>query len=105
MKLNPWIYVAICLFGSVLLVIASGVGEDGSMATLERPWFFVAATLLIWLLTHPLGVLGQVLLMPLVFMGIATPVDAFLAALPIAVGMGYVQWYIVVPRYLCCRKQ
>jgi hypothetical protein len=100
MKINRWIYIAICLIAGALLAFATGVSENPATGHSENPLYLAAATLLIWVLTHPAGILAQAVSMPLIYNGIATPSEAFVMALPVAVAMGYVQWYVVVPRLL-----
>lgn len=88
-RVNRWLYLAICLFGGVLLAATTGVSED--------PIYLFLANLLVFALTHPAGLLAQAVSLPLIYTGIATQAEAFLAALPLAVAMGYLQWYVVVP--------
>lgn len=99
-KINRWTYLSTCLIGGVLLASATGVSENPTTGISSSPMYLVAATLLVWLLTHPAGILAQAVSMPLIYTGIATQSEAFMVALPVAMAMGYVQWYVVVPRLL-----
>ena len=93
MKINRWIYLSTGVVGGTVLSVAA-------MPMSENPWYFLAATLLVWVLTHPLGILAYAVFLPPYLTGIATIEEAFLLSLPVAMGMGYLQWYVLLPRFI-----
>lgn len=100
MKINRGTYLVVCLLGGLLLATITGVHENPRTGISEMPIYLSGAKLLIWLFTHPAGVLAQAVSIPLTYSGIATESEAFIMSLPVAVVMGYIQWYVIVPRYL-----
>lgn len=100
LKMNRSTYLAISLLGGLLLAAATGISENPKTGISEMPLYLTAAKLLIWLLTHPAGILAQTIAIPLTYTGIATQSEAFILSLPVAVIMGYIQWYVIVPRYM-----
>jgi hypothetical protein len=69
----------------------------------ELTWLpFWAAYQLIHVLTYPLAAFAEAVVLLLVGLGLATTSEALIAAWPLYVGLGYVQWFVVLPR-LCER--
>lgn len=100
MKFSRRNYLVVCFFGGLLLAVVTGVYEDPRTGVSEMPLYLTGAKLLVWLLTHPAGILAQAVSIPLTYTGIATQSEAFILSLPIAVALGYIQWYVIVPKYL-----
>ena len=103
MRIKPWIYLVTGIVGGALLLYpvleaesASGqlVGEQ----LVQAVGYCFAASVLISLLTYPAGSLALLVAIPLAYHGIATIGEAFFLMLLIAMGLGYLQWYVVLPR-------
>ena len=95
MKLNRWVYMVIV----VIVSIAAGFAiESRNIVALGG---FV---LLLPVLTFPLGVVGSLCALPLIFLGIATPSEAYTVAAPIFALAGMVQWYVLLPRFIAKRS-
>lgn len=91
MRLNHWIYVAIVLVGTIGLATAAAVID----ARIQ-----IAGNLFAAALTHPAGLIAQGLSLPLVYMGIASQEEALALCAPIYAFAGYLQWYVLLPRFL-----
>jgi hypothetical protein len=89
MKLTRWVYMALV---AIVAVAAGFTVEHGGAAAL-------ALALLLPVLTFPLGVVGALCALPMVYLGIATPAEANFIAAPVYAVSGMVQWYIFLPRY------
>jgi hypothetical protein len=68
----------------------------------HEPLLFALAQQLVHVLAYPLGVVAEALVLLLVALGLATASEALITAWPLYVGLGYVQWFVVLPR-LCER--
>jgi hypothetical protein len=87
--LHRWLYI------TVVLLVAVGAGIAQEMGSVVLQFIFVLA---LPVLTFPLGVLGAICTLPLIYYGIATPSEAHMIAAPVYAIAGWAQWYIVLPR-------
>jgi hypothetical protein len=89
MKLNRWVYMVLV----VLVAIASGLALEA-----RNPFVSIGLALLLPVLTFPLGVIGALCVVPLIYLGIATPSEANMLAAPLYAVAGMLQWYVLLPR-------
>lgn len=94
MKLNRWYYMVVV---AVVAVAAGATTESPSIAA-------VGIALLLPVLTFPLGAIGALVALPLIYIGIATPAEAHFVAAPVYAIAGMVQWYILLPRLVAKRS-
>ena len=94
-KLNRWIYVIVVAF---IAICGGGISELGS------PVGSIACAMLLAILTFPLGALGALSAMALIYPGIATVFEASFIAAPIYAVSGMVQWYLLFPRIFAAPK-
>jgi hypothetical protein len=87
--LHRWFYIAVV----VLVAVGSGIAQEYSSVVLQ-----LLLAILLPVLTFPLGVLGALCTLPLIFYGITTPAEAHMIAAPVYALAGWAQWYIVLPR-------
>jgi hypothetical protein len=113
-RLNRITYLSLCIFlcflpaliifiGSTLPSLASAFPELGinlSILPAEYyPFISMLNQMLMLVLTYPAGVVGTIVLFVTTFFGILTPDEAFLLTTPLYVAAGYIQWYVVIPKY------
>lgn len=94
MKLNRWYYMV------VVAIVAVATGA----ATESRSIAAVGIALLLPVLTYPLGVIGALVALPLIYTGIATPAEAHFVAAPVYAIAGMFQWYVLLPRLVAKRS-
>ncbi len=87
--LRPWFYITVV----VLVAVGSAVAQENSSVVMQ-----LLLVLLLPVLTFPLGVLGALCTMPLIYYGITTPSEAQLITAPVYAAAGWLQWYIVLPK-------
>jgi hypothetical protein len=87
--LHRWFYIAVV----VLVAVGSGIAQEYSSVVLQ-----LLQAILLPVLTFPLGVLGALCTLPLIFYGITTPAEAHMIAAPVYVLAGWAQWYVVLPK-------
>ena len=58
---------------------------------------------LVSVLTYPAGVIGTVISCGATYSGLLTATEAVLFAAPFYVGAGYLQWYVLIPKYFRVR--
>ncbi len=90
MRINRWIYLATATFGTFALGAVSGA--------FDNPFAIAAASMFVAALTFPLGLVAQLLTLPLIYAGIATPAEAIVVMSPVYAALGYFQWYVLLPR-------
>jgi len=94
MKLNRWVYMVVV----ATVTVAAGIAvESGGIAAL-------GLALLLPVLTFPLGVVGALCALPLIYFGIATPSEAHFIAAPVYAIAGMLQWYVLLPRLVAGRS-
>ncbi len=77
----------------ILVAVGSGIAQENGSTVLQ-----IVLALLLPVLTFPLGILGALCTLPLIFYGITTPAEAHMIAAPVYALAGWAQWYIVLPR-------
>jgi hypothetical protein len=87
MKLNRWIYMVVV----TIVAIAEGVATENPGVTA------MGLALLLPVLTFPLGVVGVLCALPLIYFGVATPSEAHFIAAPVYAVAGMIQWYVLLP--------
>ena len=88
--MNRWLYMSVVF---VVPVVLSALSEFE-----QQPLYLLSASLVAAVLTYPLGVLGQLISLPLIYFGLATTTEALAVAGPVVALLGYVQWYVLLPR-------
>jgi hypothetical protein len=86
---HRWFYIAVV----VIVAVGSGIAQENSSVVLQ-----LLLGILLPVLTFPLGVLGALCTLPLIFYGITTPAEAHMIAAPVYAVAGWAQWYVVLPR-------
>jgi hypothetical protein len=92
--MKRWVYVTLCT--SVWLV-------PQAVAAVQFPvpeavlWLLGIQVLA--LLTYPAGAIGILTAMTAVFFGIVTPIESLFISGPISLAAGYLQSFVVVPRF------
>lgn len=89
MAINRWAYMAIV----VLVTIGVGVAQETGFALVQ-----LGLALALPALTYPMGLIGSLCALPLIYAGIATVGEAHLVASPIYAIAGWLQWYVVFPK-------
>ena len=88
-----WSYL-LAVFLVFLLIILSGRLNPSP----ETDILFAVSCQLMLLLTYPVGAIGSLCAMALIYLGIATPKEAFVVAAPVFAIAGYMQWCVFLPR-------
>src|SRR3990167_4888602 len=98
--MNRWSYfilgtVACCTPIAVVLgqIMFPEVGTELNDTTLAAFGFQSLAVL-----TYPAGILGTLVALPTISFSLLTPTEALLLAGPISIAVGYLQWFVVIPR-------
>ena len=79
---------------AVLLV---ALGTSFTMETSGPAKLVVSSLLLV--LTYPSGIIGALCSVPLIYLGIATPAEAYFIAAPVYAIAGMMQWFVLLPRW------
>lgn len=87
--INRWAYIVVV----VLVTIGVGVAQETGFTLTQ-----LGLALALPALTYPMGVLGSLCALPLIYTGIATVGEAHLIASPIYAIAGWLQWYVVYPK-------
>lgn len=88
--MNRWLYISVVAVMPNLLAVVS--------AFTHEPLFLAAAQMLVGVLTYPVGALGTLVTMPMLYLGIATTEEwLFITSLVVA-PLGFIQWYVLLPR-------
>jgi hypothetical protein len=106
-KLNRATYLALCIFVCFLPVLIAYVDTAYPELGLNISIFLgdyyslvsLLGQLLMTVLTYPAGVIGTIVSYITIFFGILTPTEAFLLTTPLYIAAGYIQWYVVMPKY------
>ncbi|MCG2584170.1 hypothetical protein [Massilia sp. TS11] len=88
LKLKRWAYV-------VAVVAASALAGYAFETRLPMAVLFALS---LPVLTFPLGIIGALVVWPLIYFGIATPAEAQFVATPFFVAAGVLQWFYLLPR-------
>jgi hypothetical protein len=107
LKLNRKTYLALCIFLCFLPALFvfissafSGIGLNLSILPEEYyPFISNLSLFLMTVLTYPAGAIGSIVTFITLFFGILTPTEAFLLTTPLYIAAGYIQWYVVIPKY------
>lgn len=92
------LYVGLCLVASLVpLFLESARAPDGDSGVAEMMGAF-GGLLALAVLTFPVGIVPVLLWWLLVWNGIATPFEGVGALLPVFIAVGYLQWFVLVPR-------
>ena len=87
--MNRWVYVAV-----VIIIAICG----GFVAELGSPLGRIVFALILPLITFPMGAIGALSALVLIYSGLATVSEANLIAGPIYAIAGMMQWYLVFPK-------
>jgi hypothetical protein len=103
LHLHRWIYVILCLLACVTplaLILIQHPSDISSSAAVANDTLLAAiGNLAASVLTYPAGVVGTIAFYALISVGVATPTESVLCAAPLYIGAGYVQWYVLIPKY------
>lgn len=96
LAINRWVYMTIVAIVCIAIAILVGeyTGEESVAMTLAR----LALLLALPALTFPMGLIGAVSVLALIYSGIVTPFEAYFLSMPIFVISGWLQWYVVLPK-------
>lgn len=81
----------------MLIQLAFGAPASGSSR--DDMMFAALGTFMASLFTYPSGVVGTIVSCGAIYSGLLTPTQSVLLAAPVYVGVGYFQWYVLIPRY------
>jgi hypothetical protein len=98
-KLYRWAYFVIIIVASVMTALVASFATDTGWA------IGLLVTLLLPMLTYPLGVVGTLIAFPLIYTGLATVSEGYLFAAPFYAAAGTYQWYVLFPRIFSRRLQ
>ncbi len=98
-------YVALCLLAClaplpILFGLFAWHWPDGAEPYVSDAVAATWGTLAMAVLTYPLGALVALVFLVPPYMGWLTPTEALLAVAPLYALCGYLQWYVLVPRWL-----
>lgn len=92
------LYVGLCLVASLVpLFLESARAPDGDSGVAEMMGAF-GGLLALAVLTFPAGIVPVLLWWLLVWNGIATPFEGVGALTPVFIAVGYLQWFVLVPK-------
>lgn len=91
---NQWAYIC------AVAVIAVGTGVALQFGDTVAQ---VALALVLPALTFPMGLMGALCALTLIYFGIATTSEAYVVAAPIYAAAGWLQWYVMFPRLFASR--
>jgi TRAP-type C4-dicarboxylate transport system permease large subunit len=91
MKINRWFYMAVVIVVTIALCAYSETGKSN--------WPYIFATYFVAAATFPFGLLPVLVVLSLVYVGLATPAEALAVASPFCAVLGYFQWYVLLPRW------
>lgn len=94
-KINRWIYSV------VVVLVAIG---DGLVLDMKLSLASIGLGLALQALTFPMGLIGALCALPLIYTGIATMTEALFLAAPVYAIAGVLQWYVVFPRLFSQRS-
>jgi hypothetical protein len=97
--MKRWVYVTLCTLAWLVPQAVATVQFPVPEAAL---WFLGIQVLA--LLTYPAGAVGILTAMTAVFFGIVTPIESLFIYGPISHAAGYLQWFVVVPRFFATRS-
>lgn len=92
------LYVGLCLVASLVpLFLESARAPDGDNGVAEMMGAF-GGLLALAVLTFPAGIVPVLLWWLLVWNGIATPSEGVAGVMPVFIAVGYLQWFVLVPK-------
>jgi hypothetical protein len=101
--LRPRTYIVYCAWACLspiaLVLLQHAFGAPASAPSSDDTMFALLGTFMASLFTFPSGVVGTIASGGAVYLGWVTPSESVLLATPIYVGAGYLQWYVLIPRY------
>ncbi|MBT9553921.1 MAG: hypothetical protein IV088_24010 [Hydrogenophaga sp.] len=94
------LYVGLCLVVSLApMVLEIARYPDGESRVAEMLGAF-GGLLALAVLTFPAGVVAVFLWWLLVWNGIATPSEGVAAVVPVFIAVGYLQWFVWIPKFV-----
>ena len=100
LRMKRWLYFALGAFACIapiavdlLQAIVPALRSD-----LRDIVFVSAGFQSLAVLTYPAGILGVIVSLATIYLGLLTPAEALLLAGAISLTLGYLQWYVVIPR-------
>jgi hypothetical protein len=91
--MKRWVYVTLCTLAWLVPLAIAAV-----QAPVPEPILVFFGMQVVALLTYPAGVVGILIAMSAIFFGIATPIESLVFFSPVSFAIGYLQWFVVVPR-------
>jgi hypothetical protein len=100
MRMRRWVYLTLGTLAWFVPQAVAGVqiASPGLGTVIPEKVLIALAAQTVALLTYPAGVVGMLAAMPVLFFGIATPIESLLISGPISLAAGYLQWFVVIPR-------
>jgi len=96
-------YIVLCILACVtpiaLVLTQLALGTPPTDSAHNDMMFALIGTVAASLLTYPAGLVGTILSWVPIYLGLLTPTESVLFAAPFYLGAGYLQWYVLVPRY------
>jgi hypothetical protein len=101
--LRPRTYIVYCAWACLspvaLVLVRLASGAPAPASSQDDMMFALLGTFMASLFTYPSGVVGTIVSCAAAYSGLLTPTEAVLLATPVYVGAGYLQWYVLIPRY------
>lgn len=88
--MNRWLYISVVAVVPTLLAVVA--------AFMHEPLFLAAAGMLVGVLTYPIGAIGTLVTMPMLYLGIATTEEGIFITSLVVAPLGFMQWYVLLPR-------
>jgi hypothetical protein len=102
LHLSRGAYIAVTALACVapiamaLMRFAAGVRVSSMFDDIR---FALLGSLIASVLTYPAGIVGTLFSCVTTYVGMLTPTESVLMAAPLYIGAGYLQWYVLIPRY------
>ena len=107
LSLSRWTYVVLCVLACVTPIVLAfvqvGLGLLTPVAAHDDLLFALAGSFMAIVLTYPAGVVGTFVSWVTMYFGFLTPTESVLLAAPVYLGAGYLQWYVLIPKYFRLR--
>lgn len=94
------LYVGLCLVASLVPLFLESARAPGGESGVAETLGAVGGLVALAVLTFPAGIVPVLLCWLLVWNGIATPSEGVAAVMPVFIAVGYLQWFVLVPKFV-----
>jgi len=100
-------YIVLCILACAtpmaLVLTQIALGAPPTESAHNDMMFALIGTVAASLLTYPAGLAATILSWVPIYLGLLTPTESVLFAAPFYLAAGYLQWYVLMPRYFSVR--